>query len=103
MDKLNSAVQALTAELARDPRVIEFKRLTALISEDPYLQKAEKRLKELQQLLTQNVSKKEVHQQYKEEYIILKNDVESHPYIINFNTLKAEIEALLYSLKKVIE
>ena len=103
MHKVETALNALTTELARDKRVIEFKKVKALIESDAYLKNSEARLKELQRLMTQNAFNEKLHTLYKEEYLLLKNNYETHPYLINYNSLLSEIEDLLYSLKTVIE
>ncbi|HOE53591.1 MAG TPA: YlbF family regulator [Bacilli bacterium] len=103
MNKVEIALNALTTELANDKRVVEFKKVKALIESDAYLKNVEVRLKELQRLMTQNAFNEEKHNEYKREYLRLKNNYETHPYLINYNSLLSEIEDLLYSLKTVIE
>ena len=61
MNKVEIALNALTTELANDKRVVEFKKVKALIESDAYLKTAEARLKELQRLMTQNAHNEEKH------------------------------------------
>lgn len=103
MSKVGEALRVLITELENDPRIVEYKKIKRLIAEDEYLQKSEARLKELQQLMTQNVFDKEKHAKLKEEYLTLKNDYENHPYILNYEALHAEITDLFCTLKNVIE
>ncbi len=103
MNKVDKALKALSSELSKNPRVVEFKKTKKLIAEDAYLKETETKLKELQQKMTQNMGDKVVHKKYQEEYLVLKKAYENHPYILNYNSLHAEVEELLYTLKKVIE
>lgn len=102
-NKLDELLQTLAKEISAAEEVREYWRYKTLISEDSFLVETEKRLKTLQKLMTNNVSQKDIHEQYKNEYETLKKRFDAHPYVINYNNYVCEVSDLLTEIKTIIE
>jgi cell fate (sporulation/competence/biofilm development) regulator YmcA (YheA/YmcA/DUF963 family) len=100
-------IKAKIAELSESffalPLVKEYFAQVDLINADTPLLNLSDEVKKLQRLMTLHIKNKDLHQKYKEEYEKKLNEYNSHPYVVNYNYLKNEVENLLLQMKQIIE
>lgn len=103
MNKVDKALEELIQNLNNEPVIIEFVKARDLVSSDVFVIETEKKLKELQQLITRNAMDKKLYETYKAEYDLRKEQFDEHPYVLNYNSLLNEVNELLLNIKSIIE
>ncbi len=103
MNEINEALSRLKTTLYEDELIKEYFRVKDLVFNDPYLLKLEETLKELQKEITKNVLNEVKHKELTKEYQKCKEDYDSHPYVVNYNSLLSDVNELLQQLKSIIE
>lgn len=103
MNKINEALLRLKSALNEDPLVKEYFKAKDLVFNDPFLLNLEEQLKELQKEITRNVLDTAKHKELTSEYQRLKEEHDSHPYVVNYNALLSDVNELLNELKSIIE
>lgn len=103
MNEINEALTLLKNTLDEDPLIKEYFLAKELVFNDHFLLKSEELLKELQKEITKNVLDSVKHQELTLKYQKLKEEYDSHPYVINYNSLLSDVNELLQELKAIIE
>lgn len=103
MKKVDNALTELKEALREDELIIAFNEAKSKVENDGFLASVEAKLKETQKLMTINVQDREKHAQFKATYDALLHEYNSHPYVLNFNALLAEIDDLFFNIKTIIE
>lgn len=103
MDQIKAKIEQLSHEFFSLELVTEYFNLVDLINANEELLALSDEVKKLQRMMTLHISKKDKHEQYKKEYEMKLNEYNSHPYIVNYQYLKNEVEDLLNQIKKIVE
>lgn len=102
MNEIDAKIAELSSAFFDLPLVKEYFNAVDLINGDHALIALSDEVKKLQRLMTLNMNKPS-YNQYKSEYEMKLNAYNSHPYIVNYQYLKVEVEDLLTQMKVIIE
>ncbi len=103
MDNLSLKIDELSEAFFDLDLVKDYFKQVELINEDEALLSLSDEVKKLQRMMTLNIRNEKLHADYKKQYEQKLIEYNSHPYIVNYNYLKNEVEDLLNQMKKIIE
>lgn len=103
MDNISLKIDELSEAFFDLDLVKDYFKQVELINADEALLNLSDEVKKLQRMMTLNIRNKKLHADYKKQYEQKLIEYNSHPYIVNYNYLKNEVEDLLNQMKKIIE
>jgi cell fate (sporulation/competence/biofilm development) regulator YmcA (YheA/YmcA/DUF963 family) len=103
MSDFEQQLQSLKKELFDMPLVNDFFRLRDAILADEALMTLEHGFQHHQKLMAKCINDDEKYRFHKTEYEKQKEAFDTHPLVINYLTVKAELEALLLQMKSILE
>jgi hypothetical protein len=102
-EKLILAIDDLKNEILKDPVVSRFLELADEIRSSKELQKLEKDIVSAKKGMALNMADDKKYLKYKEDYDYLLALRASNPLIINYESYKCEVKALLTQIKDVLD
>lgn len=103
MDQIKAKINELSETFFALPLVKEYFAQVDLINADKALLALSDNVKKLQRMMTLHIKNKELHEKYRLDYEKKLNEYNGHPYVINYQYLKNEVENLLLQMKQIIE
>lgn len=103
MTKVEQALKSLKEEIFENPLVKEYFRVREVVAKDETLNQLKKRISDAQVNLSLSMAEQEKHQTNKVIYEQLLNDYDTHPLIVNFTQLQAEVHTLLKEIVDLLE
>ncbi len=103
MTKISKKIDELSTTFFELPLVKDYFHAVDLINGDQALLDLSERVKKLQRMMTLHMKKPELYHQYKLDYEAALSEYNQHPYMVNYTTLKTQVEDLLAQMKQIIE